>query len=30
MVSESSDFWVCPIILKSHSIRACICLRRSG
>jgi len=27
MVSKSSDFWVCPLILNSHSIRACICLR---
>jgi len=28
MVSKFSDFWVCPLILNSHSIRACICLRR--
>jgi len=29
MVSKSSDFWVCPLILNSHSIRACICLRHN-
>ena len=28
IVSKFSDFWVCPLILNSHSIRACICLRR--
>jgi len=29
MISKSSDFWVCPLILNSHSIsRVCICLRR--
>ena len=27
-VSKSSDFWVCPLILISHSIRPCISLRR--
>jgi len=27
-VLKSSDFWVCPLILNSHSIRASICLRR--
>jgi len=25
--SKSSDFWVCPLILNSHLIRAYICLR---
>jgi len=28
MVSKSSDFWLCPLILNSHSIKACICFRR--
>jgi len=29
MVSKSSDFWLCTLILNSHSIsRACTCLRR--
>jgi len=28
VISKSSDFWVCPLILYSHSIRARICLRR--
>jgi len=28
MVSKSSDFWVCQLILNSYSIRACICLWR--
>ena len=28
LVSKSSDFWVCPLILNSHSIRPCISLRR--
>jgi len=28
MVSKSEDFWVCPLILNSHSIRAWFCLRR--
>jgi len=27
-VFEILDFWLCPPILNSHSIRACICLRR--
>jgi len=27
-VSKSSDFWVCPLILNSHSIRSGIRLRR--
>jgi len=27
-VSKSSDFWVCPLILNSHSFRPCISLRR--
>jgi len=27
MVSKSSDFYLCPLILNSHSISACICLR---
>ena len=28
MVSKSSDFWLCPLILNSHSIGACVSLRR--
>jgi len=27
-VSKSSDFWICLLILNSHSIRPCISLRR--
>jgi len=27
MVSKSSDFCLCSLILNSHSIRTCICLR---
>jgi len=28
VVSKSSDFWLCPLILNSHLIRACICMQR--
>jgi len=28
MVSKSSDFWLCLLILNSHLIRACVCLWR--
>jgi len=28
MVSKSSDFWECPLILNLHSIKACISLQR--
>jgi len=28
MVSKFSDFWLCPLILNSHLIKACICFRR--
>jgi len=28
MVSKSSDFRLCPPILRSHLIKACFCIRR--
>jgi len=28
MVSKFSDFWLCPLIINSHLIKACICFRR--